>query len=59
MFEKTFPMNHYQNVIQFSKIHKTFFQINVHFWEKKLYLFVYVIESTLRINFIFFDLDKN
>jgi hypothetical protein len=40
-------MNHYQNVIQFTKIHKTFFQINVHFWKKNLHFIVYAIESTV------------
>jgi len=30
-------MNHHQNVIQFNKIHKTFFQINVHFWKKNIF----------------------
>jgi len=39
---KKIPINHHQNVIQFNKIHKTFFQINLHFW-KKIYLVMYVI----------------
>jgi len=52
---KKIPMNHHQNVIQFNKIQKTFIQINVHFLKKKIN---HVIQSTLRINFIFFHLDK-
>jgi hypothetical protein len=54
---KKIPMNHHQNVIQFNKIQKTFIQINEHFlkFKKKI---MYVIQSTLRINFIFFHLDK-
>ncbi len=37
MLEKKNPTNHHQNVIQFLKIHKTFFQINVHFWKKNVF----------------------
>jgi hypothetical protein len=44
------PTNHHRNVIQFEKNQKTFIQININFW-KKIYLIMYVIESTLKINF--------
>ncbi len=37
---KTILPNHHQNVIQFNKIEKTFIQINVHFWKKKIFIHV-------------------
>jgi hypothetical protein len=49
--------NHHQNVIQFNKIKKTFIQI-VYIFGRKIYLIVYVIESTLRIKFKKFYLNK-
>jgi hypothetical protein len=53
-----FPMNDYQNVIQFNKIHKRKFQINLHFWNIYIYIIMCVIESILKINFMFFHVDK-
>ncbi len=53
---KKIPTNHHQNVIQFDKIQKTSIQINVNFWKKNAIM--YVNKSTLRINLIFFHLDK-
>jgi hypothetical protein len=55
-------MNDYQNVIQFNKIHKRKFQINLHFWNIYICVCVCVcvcvIESILKINFMFFHVDK-
>jgi hypothetical protein len=51
-------MNDHWNVIEFNKIQKTFIQI-IYIFGRKAYLIVYVIESTLRINFKVFHLDKD
>jgi hypothetical protein len=50
-------MDCHQKVIQFNNIHKKI-QINVHFWEKKINLIMYIVESILRINFKYFHLEK-
>jgi hypothetical protein len=49
-------MNHHRIVIQFLNIQKKKL-IDVHVW-KKIYLIMYVIESSLRINLFFFHLEK-
>jgi hypothetical protein len=49
-------MNCHRNVIQFNKIQKKTIQINVIFWN--IYIIVYIIESTLRIKFQIFHLEK-
>jgi hypothetical protein len=53
VFEFFFPMNHHWIVTQIDKIQKKIIVIDVHVW-KKIYLIMYVIESYLRINSIFF-----
>jgi hypothetical protein len=52
VLECFFPMNHHQNVIQFNKIHKSLFQINVHFWGK--YIFNCVCDLNYYKNQIYF-----
>jgi hypothetical protein len=58
VLEKNNPTNHHQNVIQFNKIQKKKKFKLMYIFGRKIYLIIYVIESTLIINFKIFNLDK-
>ncbi len=49
--------NHHKIVIQFYKSQKKKFKL-MYIFGRKIYLMVYVIESTLRMNLIFFPFGK-